>query len=96
MEIIESKQGDVTIVEPIGRIDSGSSPEFGERLVGLIKEGANKVVVDFNQIIYISSAGFRALLIAAQNAKEADGDFALCGLSDEVRRLFEMGSRIRR
>ena len=92
MEIVESVQGDVTIVEPVGRIDSGSSTEFGDRLVMLIKEGAQKVVVDFSQIIYISSAGFRALLIAAQNATEANGNFALCGLSAEVRRLFEMGA----
>ncbi len=92
MEIVVSTQDEVVIVEPRGRIDSNTSREFGDRLLDLIKEGTARVVVDFGQVIYISSAGFRILLIAAKDSAERNCNFALCGLSQEIHRLFEMGA----
>ncbi len=64
MEIAEQHAGEITVVEVTGRIDSNTAKAFGERLTGLIKDGRARLVVDLKQIIYISSAGFRALLLA--------------------------------
>ena len=92
MEIAENQAGDVTILEVKGRIDSNAADAFGDRLTGLIKAGRAKLVVDLKHIIYISSAGFRALLVAGQLAEETNGTLALCDLSTEVQRLFDLGS----
>jgi len=94
MEIVVTTQDEVVIVAPKGRIDSTTSREFGDRLLDLIKTGASRVVVDFSQVIYISSAGFRMLLIAAKDSAEKNRAFALCGLSREIQRLFEIGAFI--
>jgi anti-anti-sigma factor len=94
MEIAVMNQGEVVIVAPHGRIDSNTSREFGDRLLDLIKSGKARVLVDFSQVIYISSAGFRALLVASRNSAEKNGALALCSLSNEVRRLFEIGAFI--
>jgi anti-sigma B factor antagonist len=91
MEIAEQQAGEVTVVAVTGRIDSNTSKRFGERLTDLIKAGHHRLVVDLNGIIYISSAGFRALLVAGRRAEESNGTLALCGLSTEVQRLFELG-----
>jgi anti-anti-sigma regulatory factor len=40
---------------------------------------------------YISSAGFRALLIANRAAAGQQGKLALCGVIGEVKRLFDIG-----
>lgn len=92
MEIVVSTHEEIAIVEPAGRIDSATSRELGERLGNLIKEGRQRVVVDFGRVGYISSAGFRVLLIAAKDSEDRNGAFALCNLSQEVRRLFEIGA----
>jgi anti-sigma B factor antagonist len=92
VEIAEQQTGSVTIVEIKGRIDSNSAKAFGERLSALIKAGSAKLVVDFKNIIYISSAGFRALLVAGRQAEETNGTLALCSLSSEVQRLFDLGA----
>ena len=92
MEIAEHQAGDVTILEIKGRIDSNSAGPFGERLTSLINAGRARLVVDLKQIIYISSAGFRALLVAGQLAEDTKGTLALCALSAEVQRLFDLGS----
>ena len=73
MELIESQKEGVVIVEPRGRIDAVGSKPFGDRLAELIRSGSQHVLIDFQHILYISSAGFRSLLIARK-------------LTDEVKR----------
>jgi anti-anti-sigma factor len=92
MQLIESNSDGVIIVEPRGRIDSAGSKPFGDRLAELIRSGSSHVLVDLQQIPYISSAGFRSLLIARKLVDEADGKLVLCGMSSELRRLFEIGA----
>ncbi|HEY7232344.1 MAG TPA: STAS domain-containing protein [Pseudolabrys sp.] len=92
MDITEEHAGGITIVAVKGRIDSNTAKDFGDRLTGLIKSGRARLVVDLKHIIYISSAGFRALLVAGRSAEETNGALALCSLSSEVQRLFDLGA----
>jgi anti-sigma B factor antagonist len=92
MKLVEEVSDDVTIVEPYGRLDSTTAKEFGERLTSLIQSGRCSIVIDLKNIAYISSAGFRALLIAKKATTERQGKLALCGVIGEVRRLFEIGA----
>jgi anti-sigma B factor antagonist len=90
MDISEETKGNVTIVEVKGRIDSSSAKTFGDTLINSIKAGRTCLIVDLKNIVYISSAGFRALLLAGRNAEEKNGTIALCNVSSEVRRLFDL------
>ncbi len=90
-KLLSSTQAKITIVEVKGRIDGNTAKVFADKLTNLIKSGHVRLVVDLKQIIYISSAGFRALLMAGQLAKGINGTVVLCSLSNEVRRLFEVG-----
>jgi anti-sigma B factor antagonist len=92
VDIAEVQNGEVTIVEIKGRIDSKTARPFGDRLTGLIKAGRKRVVVDLKNLVYISSAGFRALLLAGRLAEETQGTLVLCSLSSEVQRLFDLGA----
>jgi anti-anti-sigma factor len=92
MELIENSRDGVVIVEPRGRIDSVGSKPFGDRLTELIRSGSHHMLIDLQQILYISSAGFRSLLIARKLVDEVNGKLVLCGMSAELRRLFEIGA----
>jgi anti-sigma B factor antagonist len=92
MKLVEEVTDDVTVVEAYGRLDSATAKEFGDRLIALVKAGRSSIVVDLKNIAYISSAGFRVLLIANRATAEKQGKLALCGVIGEVRRLFEIGS----
>ena len=39
MHLIEETAEEITVLEPHGRIDSATAPEFGERLIALLKSG---------------------------------------------------------
>jgi anti-sigma B factor antagonist len=91
INIAEEHKGDVTIVDVTGRVDSNTAKPFEEKLTGLFKAGRNRIVVDFKHIVYISSAGCRALLRAGHLAETSQGKLALCNLTTEVLRVFELG-----
>jgi anti-sigma B factor antagonist len=92
MDIGEEHNGEITIVAVTGRIDSNTARSFGEKLADLIKAGHKRVVIDLKNLVYISSAGFRALLLAGRLAEESQGALVLCSLSPEVQRLFDLGA----
>ena len=91
MKLVEAVAEDVMVVEAYGRLDSTTSKMFGDRLISLLQTGRGSLVVDLKNIAYISSAGFRALLIANRAATGREGKLALCGVTGEVRRLFDIG-----
>ena len=92
MEVIEGSADGVTVLEPRGRMDAVSSRPFGDRVVELLRDGGSRMLIDLKGIQYISSAGFRALLIAHKQSADGKGKLVLCGLSTEVRRMFELGA----
>ena len=73
MDIIESQSNGVVIIEPRGRMDSTTAKPFGDRIVELIRSGSHHLLIDLQQVLYISSAGFRSLLIARKLIDEFQG-----------------------
>lgn len=92
MSLVEHQIGTVIVVELSGRLDTGSSAEVAERLLELLRSGKTQLVLDLRDTLYVSSAGFRALLIAARAADQSHGRMVLSGLSSEVQRLFSLGA----
>ena len=92
MQIDVQQMGAVTVVELNGRVDSTTAKSFGDRLLEALKSDRARVIVDFKNILYISSAGFRILLLAGRRAEETKSKFALCNLTAEVSRLFDLGA----
>jgi anti-anti-sigma factor len=91
VELREDTVGEVTVLEIMGRIDSTTAPSLGERLTGALAAQGRHLLLDLRRLEYISSAGFRVLLLAARRADETGGRFVLCGLSAKVRQLFDLG-----
>lgn len=83
--------GNVRVLEVVGRLDSANAPKLQDGAGALIAAGAPPVLLDLAKVEYISSAGFRALLILARQAGQANCRFVLCGLTPKVRQLFDLG-----
>ena len=68
MEIGERRDGNILVLQPVGRIDNDTSPDFQSRLLSGLTAGAT-VLVDFSAVEYISSAGLRALMMGRNNRR---------------------------
>ena len=71
MELTHEISEGLLVVRPKRRIDSSSAASFEEQCAALIAEGPNRVVIDFSEVHYVSSAGLRAVLIVAKKAEIA-------------------------
>lgn len=91
MEMRKDLVGSVTVLAVTGRLDSTTAPTFGEQLLSVLNALQCHVVLDLRQLEYISSAGFRVLLVAAKRAEKNESRLVLCGVSGKVRQLFELG-----
>jgi anti-anti-sigma factor len=92
IQITEEVNDGIAAMSVSGRIDSVTASSLQERMSKMVESGCRGLIVDFRQVIYVSSAGFRALLIAAQLGESRSCRLALCGIVGEVRRMFEMGA----
>ena len=91
MELDIRASDGVAVVEPKGRIDSVTAKVFGDRVCALVRAGENRVVIDLANVAYMSSAGFRSLLIVSKTVEQTAGQLALCGVMGEIERLFDIG-----
>jgi serine/threonine-protein kinase RsbW len=84
-------RGATTIVAAEGRLDFRAAAAFQEQLETLLAAGAGRaVLLDCAGLDYVSSAGLRALLVAARAAQRFGSSFALCALRPAVREVLEL------
>ena len=90
MELEISNIGDVVTIILEGRIDANVAPDIEQKVLSLISEGSCKLVADLSEVMFISSAGLRALITALKEAKRKNGDLRLAGLKGHVLEVFDI------
>ena len=88
MNITIEKTNDVTVIKVEGRLDTITAPEL-EKTINGEGESLKNLVLDFNGVDYISSAGLRVLL-SAQKKMNVQGSMELVNVSEPVMDIFEM------
>jgi anti-sigma B factor antagonist len=73
-----------------GEIDLHVSPGIAESLRAMTEKKPKQVVVDLSRVIYVDSSGLAVLIEGMQNVEEYGGKFALAGLQETVRSIFEL------
>ncbi len=89
MEIIEEMQNDINIYRLIGRLDSNTSQMLEEKVFQAISDGSKKIIVDFENLDYISSAGLSVVLKANKALLREDGRVILCSMQNYIREIFK-------
>lgn len=87
MHIDVSEVQGARVIRPHGRVDSGTSGVL-EQAVKV--DGAGRMLLDLSDVPYMSSAGLRVVLVAAKAARSAGGSFAVFGMTESVRTVFQM------
>lgn len=90
MEITSTMDGDVAVLSIAGRIDFATSENVEHAVTTAIANGGRRVIFDLRAVDYVSSAGLRAILVAAKQAKSAGGGVAVYGLQAGVDEVFRM------
>lgn len=88
---VQTEQSDqATILCVIGRVDGSSVGILESAIREQIDAGQNTLIFDFKDLSYISSAGLRALLIAARLTHKEGGKALFCALANHIAEIFKI------
>lgn len=90
VQIEQEKKGHVLLLRIIGRLDALSSESAQQKVLAIIKQGENNVLLDFTEVNYLSSAGMRMLLAIFKHLHEVSGRLAVCSVDDGVMEVLKM------
>lgn len=90
MQLNTSREGNVLVFEPEGRIDGTNASEFEAAFMESVNAGEGNILVDFSAVDFISSAGLRVLLMVAKELKAKSGRIELCAMRDYLKEVFEV------
>ena len=86
---IFEKDGATLVVKPVGELDSATSPEFEAQLRERLT-GAESIIVDFEKVEYISSAGLRVFLATEQYLERHGGEMKLIHVNEHIMEIFDL------
>lgn len=90
MDIAVRDVDDVKVLAFAGNLDTSTAPEAESTINGLLDGGNAKILINFENLNYISSAGLRVLLATAKKIKAVSGSFKICGLNKTVQEVFDI------
>ncbi len=88
---IKTKQKDnISILDLEGYLDAHTSVELEKCFEKIISEKKFKIIVNFEKLSYISSAGLGVFMAFIETARNNAGDIKLCAMSDKIYNIFDM------
>ena len=89
MKIDTRQVNGMTVVDMVGRLDTSTSGDAYDQMVGIAKSGVTKVVLNLDGVEYVSSAGLRVILTAAKLLKSSMGEMKICHANGVVKEVLE-------
>ena len=88
MTIEKNLNGTELNVAIVGRLDTTTAPQL-EAELNASYAGVEKLILDFAELVYISSAGLRVLL-AAQKTMNKQGEMIIRNVNETISEVFEI------
>lgn len=88
MNIQKKKENDTLSIELEGRLDTVTAPELETELRNSF-DGVKELILDFENLEYISSAGLRVLLMA-QKTMNSQGSMKILNVNETISEIFEV------
>ena len=90
MQIDIKEVDNIKVVQFTGNLDTNTAPEAENRINGLLDDDAAKILINFENLNYISSAGLRVLLATAKKMMATGGSLKICSLNKTVQEVFDI------
>ena len=91
METSTAQYKHCDLVKVSGRIDSSTAPQLSEVLTKITDGGRFKIVIDFSDVKFLSSAGLRVLIATQKNCKRYNrGEVVLADVPTNILSVFDL------
>lgn len=90
MTIEKKENGSEITLLPAGRLDTTTAPQLEEQ-INAVTENAERLILDFQELEYLSSAGLRVLLAAHKVfMKRGSGEMIIRHVNETIQEVFEV------
>lgn len=89
ISIFRTEEG-IAILKVVGRLSIHTTEAAQQQIDQLINEGLRFLVFDLTSMDFVSSAGLGVFVHTFRKLEAQNGKMRLCGLQDEVKRLFDI------
>ncbi|MBN2385006.1 STAS domain-containing protein [bacterium] len=90
LELTTEMRDQVILIKLKGFLNADSSPAFEETLQNLMDRHMYKIIIDFQELEYISSAGVGCFIGNIKRARNNRGDIRFLGLPAKIKRVFQL------
>lgn len=88
---VETREDDhVNVIDLHGYLDAHTAPELENVFTKLIDSRKYNVVVNFEDLAYISSAGLGVFMAYVETMRENNGDIKFSNMSPKVYNIFDL------
>jgi anti-sigma B factor antagonist len=90
MDLVLQQIGDVAVTTvPVEELDASNAGEFKRDMTPVV-DASTKVVLDLSRLRFVDSSGLGAFISCLRKLNAKGGDLKLCGMSKQVRAVFEL------
>lgn len=86
----EMRPNGCCVVHLDGYLDAHTATQLEEKIHSVITQGCNRIVVDFADLEYISSAGLGVFMVFIEGVRAARGDLKLAAMKPKVFTVFDL------
>lgn len=90
LEVHSQEEKGVAVVTPRGRLILENGSLLHDKVKHLVKNGAQRVLVDLSHLDYIDSYGLGQLVACHTTVRQHKGKVRFAGMSEKLYRLVEM------
>lgn len=83
-------KGMVSIINLTGYLDAHTAPALENSFTELIDQSKFKIIVNFKDLAYISSAGLGVFMAYIEKIRNNDGDIKLAEMNEKVFNIFDL------
>ena len=87
---IEIENGDALTISLSGQLDTLSAPDFEKEIQGILKGDDLHIILNGDELTYISSAGLRLLLTLQKGVRGKGGTLKLKNVRKEIMDIFNI------
>jgi len=91
LEITHHEADGLHILHLSGRLDTATSPHAENQIIEVIEKG-NTIIVNLKELVYISSAGLRLILVFMKRTKKRNARMIFCAPGENVLKVFELSN----
>ena len=87
---VQQKSRDAFVIQPEGRLDSNTATRFESGINQILQRSTRLIVMDLQDLDYISSAGVRVIIKTRNALKKNGGKLVFMNLPPQIKKVFDI------